>query len=121
MCDFAAFRTKARATFSTLIVSVMMFEHGSGKGGEVTMYRVKVAGMAIGEDITCQGPNAEDVLREAVRRVAAARKAKKEADNARDLARRAAADGGQTVQMLVSTGGTLAVATEGEQPLQVAA
>ena len=79
MLDYFAFRNKATATFPNLVVSVMMYERGSGLGGEVTMYRVKVAGMAIGEDVKSEGADAETVLREAVRRVSVARKAVKQA------------------------------------------
>ena len=121
MCDYFAFRTKANATFPGLIVSVMMFDKGSGKGVSVTMYRVKVAGMAIGADLTSQGASGEEVLTELVRKVGKARREKREADTSRQLARRAAATGGQTVQMLVRTGGTLAPAEQNEQPLRLAA
>lgn len=79
MLDYFAFRNKATATFPTLIVSVMMYEQGSGLGREVTMYRVKVAGMAIGADIKQEGMDAEVVLREAVRQVGKAREAVKQA------------------------------------------
>ena len=53
------------------------------------MYRVKVAGMAIGDNLTSQAASVEDVLKELVRKVGAARRAKKEAANTRALARRA--------------------------------
>jgi hypothetical protein len=121
MCDYFAFRTKAIATFPDLIVSVMMFDKGSGKDVSLTMYRVKVAGMAIGADLSSQGASAEEVLTELVRQVGKARRAKKEADRARQLARYAACNGGQTVQLLVRTGGSLAPAEQNEQPLKIAA
>ena len=110
MCDFTAFRNKARATFPDLIVSVMMFEKGNGRGVELTMYRVKVAGMSIGADLTSQGVRSEDVLSGLVRQVGAARRAKKEADYARAVARRAAAAQPQLapVRMMPSVGGTVA-------------
>ncbi|MDF7815335.1 hypothetical protein [Hymenobacter sp. YC55] len=101
MCDFFAFRDNAKAAFSTLIVSVMMYEKGSGMGGEIVMYRVKVAGMAIGEDLTSEGPNPEEVLTNLRRKVGAARRVKKAADNARELARRNAAQVAVVVAMVV--------------------
>lgn len=122
MCLYTFFRNKANATFPGLIVSVLMFEKGSGKAIPVTMYRVKVAGMAIGEDLASEGASVDDVLSALVRKVCAARRAKKDADNARALARRAAANGGQTVQMVMRAGGAAAGAEAGdEQPLKLAA
>lgn len=113
MCDYFAFRDKARAMFPGLIISVMMFEQGSGKGGEVTMYRVKAAGMSIGSDLSAQGANDEEVLTAMVRKVGAARRAKKAADNARDVARRAGAVKPQTPTCLVATaGGKAALAAQ---------
>lgn len=107
MCDFFAFRAKANATFPDLIVSVMMFEEGKGKSLPVTMYRMKVAGMAIGDTLTSQGASAEEVLKALVRRVGAARRAKKEAANNRELARRAAMQD-PAIRRVVNTEGNVA-------------
>lgn len=74
MLDFFAFRTKARETFSTLIVSVLMWEKGSGIGGEVTMYKVKVSGQGIGGELTTQGDDAEQVLKNMIGLVGYARR-----------------------------------------------
>ncbi len=122
MCDYFAFRDKARATFPGLIVSVMMFEKGSGKGGEVTMYRVKAAGMAIGEDLTSEGACADEVLTAMVRKVGAARRAVKEAANARALARRAAAVQPQApARLVVTAGGKVAQPEPAPQEMAMAA
>lgn len=92
MCDFAAFRNKANAAFPDLIVSVLMFERGRSRSVPVTMYRVKVAGMAIGADLASQGESVAEVLASLARLVGAARREKKEADQARMIARRASWD-----------------------------
>lgn len=111
MCDFAAFRSKANATFPDLIVSVMMFEEGKGKSVPVTMYRVKVAGMAIGDNLTSQAASVEGVLGALVRKVGAARRAKIEAAQTRALARRAAMQD-PAMRLVVTPGSRAAYAQE---------
>ena len=73
MLDYFAFRDLARATFPSLIVSTMMYEKGSGAGGEVTMYRVKVSGQGIGEALATDGLDGQLVLDEMVRLVGISR------------------------------------------------
>lgn len=73
MLDFFAFRDKARAAFPSLIVSVLMWEKGSGAGGEVTMYKVKVSGQGIGGEFSSQGTDAEEALIDLIQKVAGGR------------------------------------------------
>lgn len=92
MCDFANFRSQARQAFSTLIVSVLMFEKGSGRGGEVTYYRVKVAGMAIGPDpLSATATSAQDAIDALIRQVGQARRQVQQARQQRQVSRRALA------------------------------
>lgn len=92
MCDFANFRTQAREVFSTLIVSVLMFERGSGRGGEVTYYRVKVAGMAIGPDaLSATATSAQEAINALISKVGQARRQVNEARQQQQLNRRALA------------------------------
>lgn len=91
MLDFFAFRAKARETFPSLIVSVLMWEEGSGAGGEVTMYKAKVSGQGIGAQLQSQGDNADQVLTDLIALVGKARgtvKAGKRAwlENRREIA-----------------------------------
>ncbi|WP_125921685.1 hypothetical protein [Hymenobacter lapidarius] len=90
MCDFVNFRNKAREAFSTLIVSVLMFEKGSGRGGEVTYYRVKVAGPAIGPDpMSATAASAQAAIDALIRQVGQARRQVSEARQQQQLSRRA--------------------------------
>lgn len=92
MCDYADFRSKAREAFSTLIVSVLMFEEGSGRGGEVTYYRVKVAGQAIGPDaLTATAASAQDAIDALIRKVGQARRQVQQARQQQQVNRRALA------------------------------
>lgn len=50
MCLYSAFRQQVRTTFPTLACSVMMYEKGSGVGGELTMFRAKVQGQPVATD-----------------------------------------------------------------------
>ena len=92
MCDFANFRTQAREAFSTLIVSVLMFEKGSGRGGEVTYYRVSVAGQAIGPDaLSATADSAQGAIDALIRQVGQARRQVQQARQQQQLNRRALA------------------------------
>ena len=92
MNDFQDFRNQAHRAFPSLIVSVLMFERGSGRGGEVTYYRVKVAGMAIGpEALSATATSAQGAIDALIRQVGQTRRQVQQARQQRQLDRHALA------------------------------
>ena len=90
MNDFQDFRNQAHRAFPSLIVSVLMFERGSGRGGEVTYYRVKVAGQAIGpEPLVATAPEPQAAIDALVRQVGQARREVSAARQQRRMSRHA--------------------------------
>ena len=87
MYSFSDFCKQARAAFPDLIVSVRMYERGSGTGGEVTMYRLSAQGQNIGAaTLTADADTQPEVIKslscqvgQARRQVQAQRKAQQQA------------------------------------------
>jgi hypothetical protein len=90
MCEFIPFRNRARQEFPDLIVSVHMFEQGSGGGGEVIQYQVDVAGQPIGTaPLSATATSVDDVIKALIKLVAPARRAVRQARDAGQRARSA--------------------------------
>lgn len=70
MSDFHDFRNLARAAFSDLNVSVMMYEPQTARGGDLITYRLKANGPKLQQALTVEGPSAAsaiDQMRSAIR------------------------------------------------------
>ena len=88
MCDFAAFRTQARAAFPDLNVSVMMYERETATSIGLIYYRLKAAGMKIGAaSLTAEGTSPVEAVARMIQQVAQARRATRAAADAAKLAR----------------------------------
>ncbi|QIL78405.1 hypothetical protein [Hymenobacter sp. HDW8] len=83
MSDFADFRTKARAAFPDLNVSVMLYDKETATVSGLIYYRLKAAGMKIGAaGLTAEATSPAEAITSMIRLVAQARRATRAAAEA---------------------------------------